>query len=91
MKIKYGAWYLNPKTWKSRPADEPLEDPKAIQDKTLSDAKKKSQNLVKLQFTLSTHSFCVLLRAADACLEFKMVLHDISGFSFFLSANLAKC
>ncbi|XP_001519593.2 protein FAM47E isoform X2 [Ornithorhynchus anatinus] len=27
-KIRYGAWYLNPKLWKKQRADEPLKDPK---------------------------------------------------------------
>lgn len=51
VKVKYGAWYLSPTTWKARPSDEPLQDPKAQQDKTLSDSKKKSQ---KLDNVLST-------------------------------------
>ena len=46
VKVKYGAWYLSPRTWKARPTDEPLQDPKAQQDKTLSESKKKSQKLV---------------------------------------------
>ena len=46
VKVKYGAWYLNPKTWKPRAKDEPLRDPKEQQDKTLSEAKAKSQKLV---------------------------------------------
>ncbi|KAK3727515.1 hypothetical protein QZH41_009835, partial [Actinostola sp. cb2023] len=45
VKVKYGAWYLNPKTWKPRSKDEPLQDPKEQQDKTLSESKKKSQKL----------------------------------------------
>jgi hypothetical protein len=48
IKVKYGAWYLNPKAWKSRQEDEPLQDPREQQDKTLSEAKKKSQKLVSL-------------------------------------------
>lgn len=51
VKVKYGAWYLSPSTWKARPDDEPLQDPKAQQDKTLSESKKKSQ---KLDNVLST-------------------------------------
>ncbi|XP_070553617.1 protein FAM47E-like [Ptychodera flava] len=42
IKTKYGAWYLNPKTWKLRPADEPLQDPKELKDKEMSESKKKS-------------------------------------------------
>lgn len=51
VKVKYGAWYLNPRTWKARPKDEPLQDPKDQQDKILSESKKKSQ---KLDTVLST-------------------------------------
>lgn len=47
MKVKYGAWYLSPKTWKARPKDEPLQDPKEQQDKALSESKKKSHKLVR--------------------------------------------
>ncbi|XP_038055431.1 protein FAM47E-like [Patiria miniata] len=42
LKMKYGAWYLAPKTWSRRRNDEPLEDPKALKDKEMSDSKKKS-------------------------------------------------
>lgn len=42
VKTKYGAWYLSPKTWKLRDADEPLEDPQSIKDKEMSESKKKS-------------------------------------------------
>ncbi|KAM9446222.1 protein FAM47E isoform 1-T1 [Clarias gariepinus] len=31
----YGAWYLNPKTWKKRPANEPLRDPSVTEDSEL--------------------------------------------------------
>ncbi|XP_058231325.1 protein FAM47E isoform X2 [Hemibagrus wyckioides] len=31
-KTTYGAWYLNPKTWKKRPANEPLRDPSVTED-----------------------------------------------------------
>nr|XP_058952278.1 protein FAM47E-like [Pocillopora verrucosa] len=51
VKVKYGAWYLSPSTWKARVSGEPLQDPKAQQDKTLSESKKKSQ---KLDNVLST-------------------------------------
>ncbi|RMX37486.1 hypothetical protein pdam_00012836 [Pocillopora damicornis] len=51
VKVKYGAWYLSPSTWKARASGEPLQDPKAQQDKTLSESKKKSQ---KLDNVLST-------------------------------------
>lgn len=45
IKFKYGAWYLKPKTWKVRPAGEPLCDAKDTKDKEMSEAKKKSLNL----------------------------------------------
>ena len=47
MKFRYGAWYLPPKTWKRMDAEEPLEDPKSLKDKEMSDAKKKSYELVR--------------------------------------------
>ncbi|KAM7167751.1 protein FAM47E [Macrochelys suwanniensis] len=31
-KIRYGAWYLDPKMWKNQKVNEPLEDPKAAAD-----------------------------------------------------------
>lgn len=46
VKVKYGAWYLDPKTWKSRAADEPLQDPKEIDDNQMSETKQKSKDLV---------------------------------------------
>ena len=46
MKFKYGAWYLEPTTWKKRGAEEPLQDPKEIKDQEMSEAKKKSNALV---------------------------------------------
>lgn len=46
MKFKYGAWYLDPKSWNKRKDDEPLENPKDIIDKEMSEAKKKSKELV---------------------------------------------
>lgn len=47
MKVKYGAWYLNPKTWKKQKEGEPLEDPKQQQENTLSEAKAETENLVR--------------------------------------------
>lgn len=46
VKFKYGAWYLPPKTWEKRKWDDQLIDPKALKDQELSEAKKKSHNLV---------------------------------------------
>ncbi|XP_033105963.1 protein FAM47E-like [Anneissia japonica] len=45
VKMKYGAWYLDPKDWKRRGASEPLEDPQALKDKEMSDSKKKSLSM----------------------------------------------
>ncbi|EDO35420.1 predicted protein [Nematostella vectensis] len=59
VKVKYGAWYLNPKTWKARPDQEQLLDPKEQQDKTLSEAKVKSQ---KLDAVLATMHGAKLLK-----------------------------
>ncbi|XP_015776409.1 PREDICTED: uncharacterized protein LOC107354440 [Acropora digitifera] len=56
VKVKYGAWYLNPRTWKARPKDEPLQDPKDQQDKILSESKKKSQKLVILTWSIDLNN-----------------------------------
>lgn len=45
VKFKYGAWYLDPKTWQKRDSDQPLMDPKALKDQEMSEAKKKSKEL----------------------------------------------
>ncbi|KAK7097646.1 protein FAM47E-like [Littorina saxatilis] len=45
IRFKYGAWYLQPKTWQKRQWDAPLADPKEIKDQEMSEAKKKSQTL----------------------------------------------
>jgi len=45
VKIKYGAWYLDPQSWKKRDFDEPLRDPQELKNMEMSDAKKKSNNL----------------------------------------------
>jgi len=47
VKVKYGAWYLDPKTWKAREADKPLRDPREINEKQMTDAKKKTKTLDK--------------------------------------------
>jgi hypothetical protein len=44
--VKYGAWYLNPKTWKKQKDGEPLEDPKQKQENLLSEANAESEKLV---------------------------------------------
>ncbi|XP_066303957.1 protein FAM47E-like [Branchiostoma lanceolatum] len=45
VKVKYGAWYLEPTTWKKRLATEPLQDPNELSDKDTTEAKKKSRDL----------------------------------------------
>lgn len=45
VKFKYGAWYLDPKTWQKRDSEQPLMDPKALKDQEMSEAKKKSKEL----------------------------------------------
>lgn len=45
IKVKYGAWYLDPKTWNSRMLNEPLTDPKDVEEK-ISETKKKSKDMV---------------------------------------------
>ncbi|RUS85204.1 hypothetical protein EGW08_007030 [Elysia chlorotica] len=45
VKFKYGAWYLNPKTWKKMDFYEPLTDPKQLKEHEMSEAKKKSNEL----------------------------------------------
>lgn len=45
VKIKYGAWYLDPSTWKVRQADAPLEDPVEVQKREMCESKKKSDTM----------------------------------------------
>ncbi|WAQ99106.1 FA47E-like protein [Mya arenaria] len=49
VKFKYGAWYLDPKSWQRRDAEEPLMDPQELKDKEMSEAKKMSKALVRGQ------------------------------------------
>ena len=46
VKFKYGAWYLDPSSWKKRNVNEPLQDPKELEDTKESEAKKKSNAMV---------------------------------------------
>ena len=48
VKVKYGAWYLKPDTWKVLPADQELLDPKELEGKQMSEPKKKSKALDKV-------------------------------------------
>jgi hypothetical protein len=45
VKFKYGAWYLNPKSWQKRGAEQPLRDPKELKNEEMSEAKKKANAL----------------------------------------------
>ena len=54
MKVKYGAWYLDPKTWRVHESNKPLIDPREIEEKQMSESKKKSKNLVYI-FSFSLH------------------------------------
>jgi len=47
VKVKYGAWYLDPKTWRVHESNKPLIDPREIEEKQMSESKKKSKNLDK--------------------------------------------
>jgi len=60
VKFKYGAWYLDPKSWEKRDATEPLMDPKELKDKEMSEAKKMSKGLVgAFCYTNITHNYCL--------------------------------
>lgn len=56
VKVKYGAWYLDPKTWKVQERNKPLLDPRDIEDKEMSEAKKKSKNLVRFTIFLTLNN-----------------------------------
>ncbi|XP_041358310.1 protein FAM47E-like isoform X2 [Gigantopelta aegis] len=45
VKFKYGAWYLDPKTWQKRDHNIPLIDPKELKNQEMSEAKKRSNDL----------------------------------------------
>lgn len=45
VKVKYGAWYLDPKTWKKRNADEPLKDPNDVREEKLDKMHKLSEKV----------------------------------------------
>lgn len=51
-KFKYGAWYLDPKIWAKRRADEPLVDPNSVAstDKLLSEAEKEKVTIYPTNF-----------------------------------------
>lgn len=45
VKVKYGAWYLDPMSWTPRPEGEPLEDPEEVKRREQSESKKKSDEM----------------------------------------------
>ncbi|XP_014381297.2 protein FAM47E [Alligator sinensis] len=56
-KIKYGAWYLNPKTWKKQKANEPLMDPKATIDNFQQLRKQFCEKEAEVMQLHGTHAF----------------------------------
>lgn len=57
-KIQYGAWYLEPQTWKARPIHETLSDPKQDEGKKMSSIRQKSKELdTILSESHGLHSF----------------------------------
>ncbi|KYO25897.1 protein FAM47E isoform A [Alligator mississippiensis] len=56
-KIKYGAWYLNPKTWKKLKANEPLMDPKATIDNFQQLRKQFCEKEAEVMQLHGTHAF----------------------------------
>uniref|UniRef100_A0A8C3I5N3 Uncharacterized protein n=1 Tax=Chrysemys picta bellii TaxID=8478 RepID=A0A8C3I5N3_CHRPI len=46
--IRYGAWYLDPKTWRKQRVNEPLEDPKAAADAIQNLRKRFSEKVLHL-------------------------------------------
>ncbi|XP_039264969.2 protein FAM47E-like [Styela clava] len=45
VKVKYGAWYLDPKSWTPRADGDPLEDPEEVKRREQSESKKKSDEM----------------------------------------------
>ncbi|XP_076853941.1 protein FAM47E isoform X2 [Brachyhypopomus gauderio] len=60
VKTTYGAWYLDPKTWKKRPANEPLRDPSATRDLELMEQPtEKDEELKQIHGTRAFKQFIV--------------------------------
>ncbi|XP_054846328.1 protein FAM47E-like [Eublepharis macularius] len=56
-KIRYGAWYLDPKTWKKQKANEPLEDPQ-LEDMSVKTSKKiLDEKDAEIMHLHGTHAF----------------------------------
>ncbi|KAM9143850.1 protein FAM47E [Pangshura tecta] len=56
-KIRYGAWYLDPKTWRKQKVNEPLEDPKAAADTIQNLRKRFSEKEAEVMQLHGTHAF----------------------------------
>ncbi|XP_067413366.1 protein FAM47E-like [Emydura macquarii macquarii] len=56
-KIRYGAWYLDPKTWRKQKVNEPLEDPKAESDTIQNLRKRFSEKEAEVMQLHGTHAF----------------------------------
>ena len=81
VKFKYGAWYLKPKMWKKRSADEPLMDPKELKEQEMSEAKKKSNDLV---CKLTGDWKCLHLDLTFACFNLLHLLKFKLFFNFYI-------
>ncbi|KAM7167750.1 protein FAM47E-like [Macrochelys suwanniensis] len=56
-KIRYGAWYLEPKTWRKQRANEPLEDPNTAVDAFQNLRNQFGEKEVELMQLHGTHAF----------------------------------
>ncbi|KAM9142462.1 protein FAM47E-like isoform 2-T3 [Pangshura tecta] len=56
-KIRYGAWYLEPKTWRKQRANEPLEDPNTTVDAVQNLRNQFSEKEAELMQLHGTHAF----------------------------------
>uniref|UniRef100_A0A8C0GSM4 Uncharacterized protein n=1 Tax=Chelonoidis abingdonii TaxID=106734 RepID=A0A8C0GSM4_CHEAB len=54
-KIRYGAWYLDPKTWRKQKVNEPLEDPKAAADAIQNLRKRFSEKVLQEAEVMQLH------------------------------------
>ncbi|XP_072521216.1 protein FAM47E [Salminus brasiliensis] len=60
VKTTYGAWYLDPKTWKKRPANEPLRDPSVTEDLELElQPTEKDKELKQIHGTQAFREFII--------------------------------
>ncbi|XP_050798884.1 protein FAM47B-like isoform X1 [Gopherus flavomarginatus] len=56
-KIRFGAWYLEPKTWRKQRANEPLEDPNTAMDTVQNLRNQFSEKEAELMQLHGTHAF----------------------------------